>query len=106
MATSNETVRHRQAVNAMELSVGEGAEQGPRGKGKLHREGKAEWCHVVIKQVLVTQSCLTLRPHGLLCPWNSPGMNTGVGCHSILRGSSQPRDQTRFSCMADRFFTI
>ena len=29
----------------------------------------------------------------LLCPWNSPGKNTGVGCHAILQGgSSQPRD--------------
>ena len=40
----------------MEPSVGEGAEQGIRRKGKLHREGKAEWRHVVIKQVLVTVS--------------------------------------------------
>ena len=44
----------------MEPSVGEGAEQGTREKDKLHREGKAEWRHAVIKQVLVTQSCLTL----------------------------------------------
>ena len=22
----------------------------------------------------------TLRPYGLLCPWDSPGKNTGVGC--------------------------
>ena len=22
----------------------------------------------------------------LLCPWNSPGKNTGVGCHSFLQG--------------------
>ena len=33
----------------------------------------------------------SLRPHGLhpsklLCPWNSPGKNTGVGCHSLLEG--------------------
>ena len=29
----------------------------------------------------VTQLCLTLRdPTDLLCPWNSPGKNTGVGC--------------------------
>ena len=21
----------------------------------------------------------------LLCPWNSPGKNTGVGCHSLLQ---------------------
>ena len=32
----------------------------------------------------------SLRPHGLLparllCPWNSPGKNNGVGCHSLLQ---------------------
>ena len=41
-------------------------------------------------KVLVTQSCPTLWPHGswparLLCPWNSPGKNTGVGCHYLLQ---------------------
>ena len=33
----------------------------------------------------------SVRPHGveptrLLCPWNSPGKNTGVGSHSFLQG--------------------
>ena len=37
------------------------------------------------------QLCLTLRDHGLqpaglLCPWDSPGKNTGVGCHFLLQG--------------------
>ena len=37
------------------------------------------------------QSCLTLQPHGLqptrfLCPWDSPGKNTGAGCHFLLQG--------------------
>ena len=37
------------------------------------------------------QSCLTLWPYGLeptrlLCPWNSPGKNTGVDCHALLQG--------------------
>ena len=37
------------------------------------------------------QSCPTLRPHGLypsrlLCPWDSPGKNTGVRCHALLQG--------------------
>ena len=37
------------------------------------------------------QSCPTLRSHGLqpvsfLCPWDSPGKNTGVGCHFLLQG--------------------
>ena len=32
-----------------------------------------------------------LRPHGpvahqLLCPWDSPGKSTGVGCHFLLQG--------------------
>ena len=27
-----------------------------------------------------------LQPTRLLCPWDSPGMNTGVGCHSVLQG--------------------
>ena len=35
------------------------------------------------------QSCLTLRPQRrqptrLPCPWDSPGKNTGVGCHFLL----------------------
>ena len=42
--------------------------------------------------MLITQSYLTLlRPQGLqptrlLCPWNPPGKNTGVNCHSLLQG--------------------
>ena len=25
-------------------------------------------------------------PAGLLCTWDSPGKNTGVGCHALLQG--------------------
>ena len=37
------------------------------------------------------QSCLTLQPHELeparlLCPWDFPGKNTGVGSHFLLQG--------------------
>ena len=43
--------------------------------------------------VFVTQSCPTLRPHGLLarllCPRNSLGQKTGEGCHSRLQGILQ-----------------
>ena len=40
----------------------------------------------------VLQSCPTLcdphrlEPARLLCPWNFPGKNTGVGCHFLLQG--------------------
>ena len=28
----------------------------------------------------------SLQPGGLLRPWDSPGKNTGVGCHFLLQG--------------------
>ena len=33
------------------------------------------------------QLCVTHRrqPTSLLCPWDSPGKNTGVGCHFLLQ---------------------
>ena len=36
---------------------------------------------------LVTRLCLTLcDPSRPLCPWDSPGKNTWVGCHALLQG--------------------
>ena len=48
----------------------------------------------------------SLPPHGLYSPWNSPSQNTGVGSHSLLQVSSQPRDWTLVFCVTGRFFTI
>ena len=47
--------------------------------------------------VLDAQSFLTLcnpmdhmePPARLRCPWDSPGKNTGVGCHALLQGIFQ-----------------
>ena len=55
--------------------------------------GNVHWCsqyggqHVLSGQVVSD----SLRPHGLyparlLCPWDSPGKHTGVGCHFLLQG--------------------
>ena len=62
-----------------------------------------EQCHEVIDNSF-TEDCLgsesenvshsavpnsaihRLYPTRLLCPWNSPGKNTGVGCRSLLQG--------------------
>ena len=49
---------------------------------KMYEEGR---------KAFVSQSCLTLRSHGLwpakfLCPWNSPCKNTGLDTHSLLQG--------------------
>ena len=44
-------------------------------------------------ECLRAQLCLTLRHHGLqptrlLCPWDSPSKNTGVGCNAFYQGIS------------------
>ena len=40
--------------------------------------------------MLTHSSCVqffvTLWTARLLCPWDSPGKNTGVGCHALLQG--------------------
>ena len=47
-----------------------------------------------------------LQPARLLCPWNSPGKNTAIGCHSILKGDFLTSHWTPVSCIERRFFTI
>ena len=44
-------------------------------------------------------------PPGSSVPGDSPGKNTGVGCHCFLQGSSWPSDQTWVSWIVGRFFT-
>ena len=44
-------------------------------------------------------------PPRLLCPWDFPGKDTGVGCHFLSRGYYWPRGQTQVFCTAGRFFT-
>ena len=44
-------------------------------------------------------------PPGSSVHGDSPGRNTGVGCHALFQGSSQPRDQIQVSHIAGGFFT-
>ena len=46
-------------------------------------------CYPDLVKVPVTKLCPTsgLYPSRLLCPWDSPGRNTGVGCHALLQES-------------------
>ena len=58
--------------------------------------------------VYVSSSVLSnsLQPHGLgptrlLCPWNSPGKNTGVGCHFLLQCMKvKSESEVTQSCLA------
>ena len=92
-----------------------GLERG--GKGTLYTENVSKFMlklFLLLFSYLVAKSCLTVsQPHGLepavfLCLWDFPGESTGVEyvTVSFSRGSSQPRDQTCFSCIASRFFPL
>ena len=58
---------------------------------------------------LVTKSRLTFcDPHGLfparlLCPWDFPDKNTGVGSHFLLQGIFPVQGWNAISCLAGRF---
>ena len=60
---------------------------------KLQIKTTMRYCYTLfVCWCLVTKSCpALLQPHGLqptrlLCPWDFPGKNTGVGCHFLLQG--------------------
>ena len=63
--------------------------------------------------LVVSRSVMSssLWPHGLwparlLCPWNLPGLYTGVTWHSFLHVIFWHRDRTWAACILGRFFTI
>ena len=37
-----------------------------------------------------------LQPSRLLCPWDSPGKNAGVGCHALLQGIFLTQEQNPY----------
>ena len=47
-----------------------------------HLESESVSCSVVFNPLWLH----VLEPARLLCPWNSSGKNTGVGCHFLLQG--------------------
>ena len=46
-----------------------------------------------------------LEPTSLLCPWNFPGKNIGVGCHSLLQRIF-PTQRLNLGLLHCRFFTV
>ena len=66
------------------------------------------FCFFKSHQETRAQSCLTLcnpmdcSPPGFSVHGDSSGRNTGVGCHTLLQGIFQPRNQTPVSCIAGR----
>ena len=67
----------------------------------------------LMKESEVTQSCPTLcdpvdysPSTRLLRPWDSPGKNTGVGCHFLLQGIFPTQGSNQVSCIAGRCFNL
>ena len=53
----------------------------------------------------------SLQPHGLsparlLCPWDSPGKNTEMGCHFLLQGVFPTQGSNLDLPHAGSFFTV
>ena len=56
-------------------------------------------------EVKVAQSCLTLPPHGICSPWNSPDQNIGVDNCSLLQGIFPTQGSNPVFPLAGGFFT-
>ena len=74
--------------------------------------GSSIWCLACVPACSVTSvTSNSLRSYGLwparlLCPWDSPGKNTGVGYHDLLQGifltqGSNPSPPESFAPQAD-----
>ena len=57
---------------------------------QIHRYTQTHVETYTVRVCSVTQLCVTVAPWTivarLLCPWDSSGKNTGVGCHFLLQG--------------------
>ena len=78
----------------------------------MHAKPCLAWTQASLDHHTVVSN--SLQPHGLqptrlLCPWDSPGNSTGVGCHALLQGifptqGSNP-SLLHLPALTGRFFT-
>ena len=75
----------------------------------MAQEGSREWYQSQILRMLCVRVCVRVLPARLLCPCDSPGKNTGVGCHFRLQGNLLPNPGIKQASLASpalaaRFF--
>ena len=90
---AEQTATPRKAKGSRELGgpVEPGVRKGEAVEGEAEELARARGrgkCACMLSCSVTSDS---LRPHGLqptrlLCPWKSPGKNTGVGCHALPQG--------------------
>ena len=104
-------IQHRQislTTNA------KGTSEGNKHKRKRTTQSKLKTIKktVIVSCAVFSQSCPTLcDPIGCSQPGSSvhgdsPGNNTGVGCHTLLQGIFPTQELSSGLCTAGRFFTI
>ena len=73
----------------------------------LQKVGRGNMCYVTSVMFNSLQP-YGLYPTKLLCPWDYPGKNTGVGCHALLQGIFLTQGLNLrllyFPALAGRFF--
>ena len=65
---------------------------------------KCQCCAWSLSPVRLFAAPWTRSPPGSSAHGDSPGKNTGLGCHALLQGIFQPRDRTHVSRTAGGFF--
>ena len=68
----------------------------------MQSERKWKWSRSVMSNSLRPRG---LWPSRLLRPWDSPGKNTGVGCHALLQGMFPTQGSNPGLLNCRRFFT-
>ena len=70
----------------------------------IFERGRAAEINTLCAYLPVPSTCLNYAR--FLCPWISPGKNTGVGSLFLLQGIFLTQDRTKVSPLAGGFFTI
>ena len=66
------------------------------------------WLFIMFSHSVISNSLwpFGLQPTRLLCPWDSPGKNTGVVCHALLQGISPTLASNPGLLLPSRIFII
>ena len=77
--------------------------QSPLNRGTREREAPEDGVSLVSFSLSDPWQPRGLQPIRPLCPWDSPGKNTGVGCHFLLQGTfpTQGSNPWLLLCQAD-----
>ena len=89
-----ERVRHGLETQVMELQDKLKQAHGPEAAKEVLMKVGRRVCVLIASVMSNSVAPWTAAPARLLCPWDSPGKNTGVGCICSSSRSCRPRGGT------------